>query len=227
MAGKPATAWNFRRKAPGSRHKKAAGLRFLALFALISLSVFQGAALLLLSGGQLWSHRLHTLVSLPALDRDMNFQPRDEAEFSWREGEEYFREHPLLVLGIPLALEQNPGTAFRRIHGREFYYQGQMYDIVRIQKTPDTTWYTVYADHRETALLAALNKAANIEAGKQARDSALPASPNSLWQRLPGPAIGTAELRLFEPPWQRYTELSASFIYSNAERAPEYLPPEA
>jgi hypothetical protein len=42
--------------------------------------------------------------------------------------------------------------------GREFKYQGNMFDVVRICKKADTTYYSCFSDVKESKLLANLDK---------------------------------------------------------------------
>lgn len=58
----------------------------------------------------------------------------------------------LILLAIPLTLENNTNNVFRRIHSKEFVYLGQMYDIVEQQRIGNETWYLVYPDMKETGL---------------------------------------------------------------------------
>lgn len=60
-------------------------------------------------------------------------------------------EEDLVVLKITKQEEQNPDI-FERIHSREFRYRGEMYDIMRVKKSADTTWYTCIHDVKESKL---------------------------------------------------------------------------
>jgi hypothetical protein len=42
--------------------------------------------------------------------------------------------------------------------GREFRYQGNMFDVVRINKRADTTYYYCFSDVKESTLMAGLDK---------------------------------------------------------------------
>lgn len=62
-------------------------------------------------------------------------------------------ESELTLLKIPKTLEENPGTEFKRFHAGEFRYRGKMYDIVRKEVYPDTTYYWCVEDVQETRLM--------------------------------------------------------------------------
>lgn len=64
----------------------------------------------------------------------------------------------LVLLKIPVSLEEHPTKDFKRIHAKEFQYKGNMYDVVKQKSKGDTTWYWCIWDKRETALLANLDK---------------------------------------------------------------------
>lgn len=57
-------------------------------------------------------------------------------------------------LKIPKEVEQAKDGSFRRIHSREFRYEGKMYDVISFEDKGDETWYWAWYDHEETLLLA-------------------------------------------------------------------------
>jgi len=67
-------------------------------------------------------------------------------------------ESDLVLLKIPKEIEQNPNPSFKRIHSKEFRYNGEMYDIVLQEAKGDTTWYWCIWDKEETALFAKLDE---------------------------------------------------------------------
>lgn len=67
-------------------------------------------------------------------------------------------EDQLVHLAIPVSLEKKPNSRFRRMHSREFRFDGHMYDIVRQKQIGDTTFYACIADDEETALFANLQQ---------------------------------------------------------------------
>lgn len=74
---------------------------------------------------------------------------RSEIKRQLREG---MAEEELVLLRIPLSLEENPDRSFTRMHAGEFRYQGFMYDIVRQELRGDTTWYWCVLDWDDTEL---------------------------------------------------------------------------
>ena len=67
-------------------------------------------------------------------------------------------EKDLVLLKIPLWLENTENEQFERIHSKEFRYKGEMYDIVRSENHGRETWYYCIWDKEETALFAQLNE---------------------------------------------------------------------
>ena len=49
--------------------------------------------------------------------------------------------------------------------GREFRYKGNMYDVVRIKKGTNSTWYYCFSDVKESRLLAHLDKLVKEQTG--------------------------------------------------------------
>lgn len=72
-------------------------------------------------------------------------------------------EDDLVLLKIPKALEENPNSVFRRIHSKEFRYNGSMYDIIRQCDHGDATWYYCIADVKESGLFASLESRIRFE----------------------------------------------------------------
>lgn len=68
------------------------------------------------------------------------------------------KESDLILLKIPVSLEQSKNNRFKRIHSREFCLDGEMYDIVRQELHNDTTYYWCIWDKEETALFAQLKQ---------------------------------------------------------------------
>ena len=82
------------------------------------------------------------------------FQIRREVKQHLKAGVEKI---DLVLLKIPIILEQQPNKNFRRIHKGEFRYRGRMYDIVRQENHGETTWYYCISDEEETQLYASLD----------------------------------------------------------------------
>jgi hypothetical protein len=177
---------------------------FAAVF--LGLMGLQAMGLLLGTTLPLWLHRADAYYSLQGLDnqavqatseREKPRRPQTPEDFSWVDGVEHFRGKPLLVLAIPKALEAANNERFVRMHSREFRWDGQMYDIVRTRAGEDTTWYTVYADHKEDNLRARRDQANNpmrLGSSPDPQDPAGPALPSPEQQRrlisqLPGPGL--------------------------------------
>lgn len=80
---------------------------------------------------------------------------RNEIKQKYLEG---FIGNELLILEIPLHLEMTPNQQFKRIHDKEFVYNGQMYDIVEEEQIGSSTWYLVYPDRKETKLKSKLRQ---------------------------------------------------------------------
>jgi len=185
--------------------RKGYAVFFLALLG------FQALGLLLCCPLPLWMHRLESwhalkraeapvpqpVVGFKLAEVKKPHRPHTPQDFTWREGVEHFRGHPLVVLGVPKVLEAVDNERFVKIHSREFRFDGQMYDIVRTRAGIDTTWYTVYADYKEGNLLAQRDQALKVaistadQALKSRQDTGTPWSDQSmgLLLRLAGPAV--------------------------------------
>ena len=117
-------------------------------------------------------------------------RPQSPADFEQRNGHTFFKGKPLQIIAIPRQLEEEPTGDFQRIHKKEFRYLGQMYDVVLSRAGRDTTWYTVFADHKEDELLAARDQAAGWQNLKDdSSEPAIPGNSRHLLSRLPGPAL--------------------------------------
>lgn len=64
----------------------------------------------------------------------------------------------LHLIKIPHELEKTRNSIFKKIHSKEFRYQGKMYDIVRFEQYTDETWYYCIADEEEEELFAQLDE---------------------------------------------------------------------
>jgi len=171
---------------------------------LLGLMGMQAVGILLCTTLPLWIHRAKTYHALQAIDnqavqaspklvempepaprpepepkpeQEKPRRPHTPEDFSWIDGVEHFRGKPLLMLAIPKVLELEANERFVRIHSREFRFEGQMYDIVRTQAGEDTTWYTVYADHKEDRMLAQRDQANKSMALRSTPDTQEPARP--------------------------------------------------
>lgn len=67
----------------------------------------------------------------------------------------------LVLLKIPVSLEENPSKDFKRMHAREFRYKGIMYDVVKQEFRQGSTWYWCLRDKQETTLFASLDEMVN------------------------------------------------------------------
>ena len=67
-------------------------------------------------------------------------------------------EKDLVLLKIPNSLEAISNPRFKRIHSKEFKYEGEMYDIIKQEIKGDTTWYWCVWDKEETALFSNLQE---------------------------------------------------------------------
>ncbi|HLO83179.1 MAG TPA: hypothetical protein VK166_19585 [Chitinophagaceae bacterium] len=63
-------------------------------------------------------------------------------------------------------IEFNPSIKWKE-EGREFYYQGQLYDIVKKKQTSGKTIYYVINDHKEEELMANLARTAKKQSQGQ------------------------------------------------------------
>lgn len=103
-------------------------------------------------------------------------------------------EDQLVLLKIPRALEENPGTQFKRMHAREFRYKGNMYDVVRQETRGDTTWYWCVWDEEETEIVAQLDRLASETADK----AKTPKAGHELFKHLlKTPFVGTGFTRIY------------------------------
>lgn len=152
-------------------------------------------------------------------------RPQSADDFEFRNGVQYYKGKPLQVLAIPKLLEDQPNGDFERIHGKEFRYKGQMYDIVLSQSGIDTTWYTVFADHQEDELFAARDRASRWH--EEHRDNSAPAAPvnpQHLVNRLPGPALLPSSTPTEKPPIV-WVETLVSGLPVNVEDPVPPVPP--
>jgi hypothetical protein len=92
--------------------------------------------------------------------RQFNIRKEIKRQIKWGASED-----DLVLLKIPRELEEKPNKQFKRIHSREFRFEGEMYDIVRQEARGDTTWYWCIWDEEETALFAGLDEALNRALG--------------------------------------------------------------
>jgi hypothetical protein len=58
----------------------------------------------------------------------------------------------LVLVKVAKSLEASSNTFFSRVHGKEFEFLGEMYDIVRKSDKGDTTYYYCFHDREETQL---------------------------------------------------------------------------
>jgi hypothetical protein len=68
------------------------------------------------------------------------------------------KEADLVLLKIHRDYEEKENSRFKRIHSKEFRFDGEMYDIVRQEQQGDTTFYWCVWDKEETTLFADLGK---------------------------------------------------------------------
>ena len=85
---------------------------------------------------------------------------RQSVEKTMDEGGE---EHRIEVLKIPFSVEKQGD--FERTEENEFRYKGKMYDVVRLEKHGNSTWYWCMWDEDETALEDKLSVAEGRAAG--------------------------------------------------------------
>jgi hypothetical protein len=177
-------------------------MRHLLTTVLFFSAAIQLAGLTLVVDWSLAVHRVMLWQQLQPIGRQLS-QPSNSAPQQAQSLQ--FRGKPLLELPIPLALEREPNAEFTRIHGKEFRYRGQMYDVVSFRREADTTWYLVHADHKETSLRSTRDQMAREAlAGRpfllQGRHHSGegPHRP-ALLDRLPGPALLPPAMQLFDP----------------------------
>ncbi len=76
-------------------------------------------------------------------------------------------DEKLTLVKVAKCLEDKPNQHFKRIHGKEFSFKGQMYDIVRKQELGDTTYYFCFHDHAENEIFQNINRWMHDNFGKQ------------------------------------------------------------
>lgn len=76
-------------------------------------------------------------------------------------------EEQLEVFAIPMAEELLPDGPFQRVHEREFWYHGHLYDIVRSEKQHDTTIYYCINDIAEQKLFTRLDEHVRAHMGTE------------------------------------------------------------
>ncbi len=89
------------------------------------------------------------------LFKHRQYQVKSQIKQKIKEG---VSEDDLFLLKIPLSLEQNSNSVFKRINSKEFKYYGEMYDVVRQVTLGNTTYYWCIWDKEETALFAKLDE---------------------------------------------------------------------
>ena len=91
----------------------------------------------------------------------------------------------LVLLKIPVSLEENPTDDFKRMHAMEFRYKGIMYDVVKQENRQGSTWYWCLKDKQESALFASLddmvNRAMRNSPAQQAAEEMLDQFLDSLY----------------------------------------------
>lgn len=76
-------------------------------------------------------------------------------------------EEQLQVFAISAAEENAPNSSFQRVHEREFWYRGGLYDIVRSESRGDTTVYYCINDIAEQKLFAQLDEHVRAHMGTE------------------------------------------------------------
>ena len=87
----------------------------------------------------------------------------------------------LLRIEIPLEMEQRPNTRFKRLHEKEFRFDGRMYDVVRAMRYGDTTCYMCIEDEKETSLFAGLDVLIRNEMNRNSRSQKMQADVSRLF----------------------------------------------
>lgn len=64
----------------------------------------------------------------------------------------------LTLVKVAKYLEQKSNPYFIRIHGKEFRFLDEMYDIVRKKEVGDTTYYFCFHDHAENEILQDIHR---------------------------------------------------------------------
>jgi hypothetical protein len=67
-------------------------------------------------------------------------------------------ESELVILHIAKVWEEQSNSRFEREHGKEFRFDGEMYDIIRSQDIGDTNVYVCIHDVKESGLFAELEE---------------------------------------------------------------------
>lgn len=97
---------------------------------------------------------LQSVVSIFVYDSQLKSIRR---KFKW---EKLFslKNEQLTLVKVAKSLEEKPNQQFTRIHGREFRFLGEMYDIVRKTAHTDTTYYYCFHDGDESEVVRSINQ---------------------------------------------------------------------
>lgn len=97
---------------------------------------------------------LQSVVSIFVYDSQLKSLRR---KFKW---ETLFslKNEQLTLVKVAKSLEEKPNQQFKRIHGREFQFLGEMYDIVRKTAHTDTTYYYCFHDSDESEVIRNINR---------------------------------------------------------------------
>lgn len=97
---------------------------------------------------------LQSVVSIFVYDSQLKSIRR---KFKW---ETLFslKNEQLTLVKVAKSLEEKPNTFFKRIHGKEFQFMGEMYDIVRKTAHTDTTYYYCFHDSDESEIVRSINQ---------------------------------------------------------------------
>lgn len=97
---------------------------------------------------------LQSVVSIFVYDVKLHSIRR---KFKW-ETLNKLQDKQLALVKVAKVLEQKPNQQFKRMHGREFQFLGEMYDIVRKAEHADTTYYYCFHDHDESEIIRSINR---------------------------------------------------------------------
>ncbi len=97
---------------------------------------------------------LQSVVSIFVYDSKLK---KIRRKFKWETILSLKDEH-LTLVKIAKSLEEKPNQHFKRIHGKEFQFLGEMYDIVRKTEYTDTTYYYCFHDVDESEIIRNINR---------------------------------------------------------------------
>jgi len=162
---------------------------------------------------------LQSVVSIFVYDSQLKSVRR---KFKW---ETLFslKNEQLTLVKVAKSLEESPNQKFKRIHGREFQFLGEMYDIVRKTAHTDTTYYYCFHDSDESEIVRSINQWMHDNFGdsNNAKDKSKP-----IKDAFKQPYISNKSTFTFIPEVRYISLVHTTQLYTSATSVIVVPPPE-